>query len=99
MDLTDQKARAPDVLSQLKMGMRSVRRQAQFIYEQRIKGLPPPTAPEIDDESTKRFTEALRAAQNYLEYGAGGSTLVADQLRIPTISVESDRYYAKVVRR
>ena len=72
---------------------------AKFFYRQRIKGFPTPTAPHFDEETLAFFTEKLKAARSYVEFGAGGSTIMADRLGIPTVSVEGDRYYAKSVRK
>jgi len=51
----------------------------------------------MDPEGTARFKQELEKATSYLEYGSGGTTLLADQRNIPTISVENDRFYARAV--
>lgn len=71
---------------------------AKFLYRQRVRGFDPP-APEpfMDPEGTERFRRELEKATYYLEYGSGGTTLLADQRNIPAISVENDRFYARAV--
>jgi hypothetical protein len=70
-----------------------------FFYEQRIRGFDPPDdRPWMDDEGIARFKEELGKATGYLEYGSGGTTVLADRAGIPTVSVESDPYYARAVR-
>ena len=46
-----------------------------------------------------RFAELLAASNGYLEYGAGGTTLLANRLGIRTLTIEGDRFYASVVRK
>lgn len=70
-----------------------------FYYVQRIKGFDPPSRPHLDDETAAWLEEQLRASRLFLEFGCGGSTLLADRLGVRMISVESDPYYAAVVRR
>ena len=88
-------------MGKLKLGKRWERAKeiAQFLYVQRVKGFDPPGTPHFDDETREWFETRLRAAKFYLEFGAGGSTVLAGQLGIPTISVEGDPYYARAVRR
>lgn len=70
-----------------------------FFYAQRIKGFDPPGAPSLDDETLAFLTTALGHTSLYLEYGSGGSTVLASNLGVRTISVESDPYYARAVRK
>lgn len=69
----------------------------QFLYVQRVKGFDPPQAAHLDQETLARLTAELRRCQAYLEFGSGGSTLLADALGVPTVSIESDRFYARTV--
>ncbi len=71
---------------------------ARFLYAQRIKGFDAPDRPHMDEPSYERFMTLLRGASLYLEFGSGGSTIEAAKLGIPTICIESDRYYAQVIR-
>ena len=77
----------------------NVRGLVRFLVKQRITGLDAPTEPHFDPEATKEFERHLRTSRSYLEFGCGGSTMLADRLGIPTVSVESDSYYAQTVRR
>ena len=72
---------------------------ARFFYVQRIRGFDPPGQPLLDDESGAWLAARLKSAKLYLEFGSGGSTLLANRLAVPSITVESDRFYAAVVRR
>jgi len=88
-------------MGKLKLGKRwqRAREIVQFLFIQRIKGLDSPGPPHFDDDTREWFETRLRKAKFYLEFGAGGSTVLAAKLGIPTISVEGDPYYAKAVRR
>ena len=83
----------------LKQRLQRAREIAQFLYVQRVKGFDRPGPPHFDDETRKWFETRLGKAKSYLEFGAGGSTVMASRLGISTISVEGDPYYAKAVRR
>lgn len=83
------------------MGAARIRRildLARFLFVQRVRGFNPPTEPHFDKQTKRFFEGKLSKSSFYLEFGAGGSTLLADRFGIPTISVEGDRYYAKAVR-
>ena len=70
-----------------------------FFCLQRVKGFGPPTGPHLDQETASWLADELRGTKLFVEFGCGGSTLMADQLGVPTLSVESDPYYATAVRR
>ena len=72
---------------------------AYFLYVQRIKGFSAPGDPHLDPETAAALRELLAGSSFYLEFGSGGSTLLADRLGVPTVCVDSDRYFADVVRR
>jgi hypothetical protein len=58
-----------------------------------------PDKPSMPPEATAALTAAFRAASCYLEYGSGGSTVLALDLGVPVIvSVESDRAWLQLVR-
>lgn len=69
-----------------------------FFYVQRVRGFTPPSRPHLDDQTIKWLSNELRATKLFLEFGCGGSTLLADKMAIPTMSVESDPFYAATVR-
>ena len=79
--------------------LRKIRSLARFLYVQRIKGFDPPGRPVLDGASADWLAERLKAAKLYLEFGSGGSTLLANRLGVPSVTVESDRYYAAAVRK
>jgi hypothetical protein len=58
-----------------------------------------PDSPSMPAEAVALLTEALGGAGCYLEYGSGGSTVLATGLGVPVIvSVESDRAWLELVR-
>lgn len=83
------------------MGIRSrfeaYKKLAIFYYVQRVKGFEVPTEPHLDVGATAALKTHLSRARFYLEFGSGGSTLLADRLGIETITVDSDPYFTKAV--
>lgn len=77
---------------------REARNLAKFIVRQRTRGFDVPSRPHFDPLSEPMFEALLRQAGSYLEYGSGGSTVLAARLGVPTLTVESDRFYARSVR-
>ena len=70
----------------------------KFFYIQRIKGFDPPSdEPFMDAEGVARFRQELSRATRYIEFGSGGTTVLADRAGLDTISVENDRFYARAV--
>lgn len=57
-----------------------------------------PDQPHFDDALLAVFGTLQRNARCYVEYGCGGSTMVAARLNLPTTSVEGDAVYAAAVR-
>lgn len=75
------------------------RRLAKFLFVKHIRGFTAPTdQPHLDAATLDLLRRKLRESRCYLEFGSGGSTVLADRIGVRTISVESDRQYAKVVR-
>ena len=79
--------------------LRLMRDRLRFFYAQRIRGFDTPTRPHLDDETAAWLEDQLRKTKLYLEFGSGGSTVLANSLGVASISVESDRFYARAVRR
>jgi hypothetical protein len=78
--------------------LRTIARLPAFLYAQRVKGFDPPTdEPFMDPEGVERFKYELSHSSRYVEFGSGGTTVLADRKGVPTISVESDRFYARAV--
>lgn len=71
----------------------------KFLYVQRVQGFRPPSEPQLDPEALQEFKRLLGASRSYLEFGSGGSTILASKLGKPTLSVECDRFFAASVRK
>lgn len=71
----------------------------QFLYAQRLIGFDVAEVPAFDQGGIHLFEQRLSQAASYLEFGSGGSTLVAACSGVPLISVESDRRFLQAVRR
>jgi hypothetical protein len=78
--------------------LRKIGRVAQSLYLQRIKGYDVPDMPHFDSESTPYFIQKLSAATLYLEYGAGGSSILASKMGKNFVSVDSDSYFIASVK-
>lgn len=78
--------------------LRRVVREFKFELTKRTRGFNVPNSPSFDPRSIDMFQDELGKAKCYLEYGSGGSTVLASTLGIPGVTVESDRYYASSVR-
>jgi hypothetical protein len=72
---------------------------AQFFYHQRVVGFSVPDEPWFDDDSSSNFKALMARARSYVEYGAGGSTILADRTDVPTITVEGDPFFAQAVQK
>lgn len=71
---------------------------ARFFYHQRVKGFAVPDDPWFDAGATDAFNDHLSRSRLYVEFGTGGSTLLAGRLGKRTVSVESDPWFARAVR-
>lgn len=98
----DEKLGAPVAIFKRKKLMRRVeamKELVRFHYNRAVSGITPPSEiPYFDPEGVKAFKKQLAKATCYLEFGSGGSTVLADRAGIPSVSVESDRGYAKAVQ-
>ncbi|WP_054106013.1 hypothetical protein [Novosphingobium sp. AAP83] len=79
--------------------IRRLRDIARFMYAQRIVGFDVSDTPWLDEETAQWLEARLAKTAMYMEFGAGGSTRLAGRMKVPTISVEGDRYFARSVRR
>ncbi|GAB3373448.1 hypothetical protein NCG89_07280 [Spongiibacter taiwanensis] len=61
-----------------------------FFAHRRLYGFDVPEQPHFDPDSTAYFVAALDRCQRYLEYGSGGSTVLAAEKGKPMTSVDSD---------
>jgi len=82
-----------------RLSLRKLPGLAHFFYIQRIRGFDPPVQPLLDDDTGAWLADRLKSTKLYLEFGSGGSTVLANRLGISSITVESDRFYAASVRR
>jgi hypothetical protein len=74
-------------------------RTAKIVIGNRVRHFDVPTEPHFDPESTAYFREQLAKARNYLEYGSGGSTVLANQMVTNLVSVDSDANFLGDVQR
>ncbi len=71
----------------------------RFFYIQRVRGFESPTEPHLDPETAEWLQRRLRGTKLFLEFGSGGSTVLANRLGVRTITVESDPFYGAAVRK
>ena len=79
--------------------LRLARDTLQFFYIQRVRGFDSPTSPHLEPNVTDWLERRLQTTKLFLEFGSGGSTVLANRLGVPSITVESDRFYAKAVQK
>jgi hypothetical protein len=63
----------------------------------RVRGYEVPDTPHFEPESLEYFQSRVRSGQLYMEYGSGGSTVLAARAGANVISVETDRHYLQSV--
>jgi hypothetical protein len=71
----------------------------KVVVAKRVKSFEVPDTPFFDEASTQFFADIITDVDNYLEYGSGGSTLLAHQHAQNLVSVESDRRFLRAVQR
>src|SRR5215217_639182 len=74
-------------------------RTTKIAVSKRVSPIEVPDQPHFDTPGTEFFNEIIPQATNYLEYGSGGSTLLAHQYVKTLVSVETDRRFLKAVAR
>ncbi len=74
-------------------------RTAKIVIGNRVRHFDVPAEPHFDELSTAYFREQLATARNYLEYGSGGSTILANQVVTNLVSVDSDANFLGDVQR
>jgi hypothetical protein len=72
---------------------------ARLVARQRLWGFSIGDQPCMGDASNAAFERMLEDCRFYMEYGCGGSTVLAARLGKPFISVETDRFFLKAVRK
>ena len=70
-----------------------------FFWTQRISGYAVPDMPRFEEDGAGYFEKVVRQSSFYLEYGSGGSTVLAARLKKRFISVDSDKYFLRAVQR
>src|SRR5579872_1792445 len=70
----------------------------RFFITQRFLGFTVGEEPALDEASKPAFASMLRECRFYLEYGSGGSTVMAARMNKRFISLETDPYYMRAVR-
>lgn len=71
----------------------------KFLVQRHFVGIKAPVAPDMEPILLDKLDQLLSASAFYLEFGSGGSTVHAARAGIPTLSVESDPYFARAMRR
>lgn len=74
-------------------------RAAGSVLANRARHVEIPAEPYFDDESTGYFRVQLERARNYLEYGAGSSTVLANRYVNTLVTVDTDGPLLADVRR
>jgi hypothetical protein len=70
----------------------------KFVVRRQLYGLEVGDTPWFDPDGGEFYARALRGARTYLEYGSGGSTVLAAGIVDRLVSVESDHIFARAVR-
>ncbi len=74
-------------------------RMAKCVISHRTRHFDVPSEPHFDAESTEYFRQQISSARSYLEYGSGGSTILANRVVGTLVSVDSDAKFLSEVRR
>jgi hypothetical protein len=74
-------------------------RTAKVVFANRVRHVDVPVEPHFDAASAAYFRGQLESARNYLEYGSGGSTILANRFVANLVSVDSDASFLADVRK
>src|SRR6201984_3595128 len=69
-----------------------------FLVRRAMRGFAVPDEPHFDEIATPYFLSLIGDCRFYLEYGSGGSTVLAAALNKPFLSVDTDRLFLESVR-
>jgi hypothetical protein len=69
-----------------------------FLVRRAMQGVAVPDEPHFDEIATPYFRSLIGDCRFYLEYGSGGSTVLAAALNKPFVSVDTDRLFLESVR-
>jgi hypothetical protein len=78
---------------------REIRDTIDFLRQQRRKEFKIPERPMLDAAEMPVFCRMLENCRRYLEYGSGGSTVLAARLNKPFTSADTDQYFLMAVQR
>jgi hypothetical protein len=70
-----------------------------FLIRRAIRGVAVPDEPHFDELAGPYFFSLIGSCRFYLEYGSGGSTVLAAALKKPFVSVDTDRLFLQSLRR
>jgi hypothetical protein len=73
--------------------------KVHFFIGSRIKDAHVSDQPHLDEEGAEYFRQRISKSQIYLEYGSGGSTIVASRNTKQMFTVESDAAFLRAVRK
>src|SRR6202158_4422383 len=73
--------------------------KVHFLVKSRIEDAHVSDQPHLDEESSEYFRERISKSRVYLEYGSGGSTIVASQNTKQLLSVESDAAFLRAIKK
>lgn len=68
-----------------------------FFVLRKFQGMKIPDEPYFSEEVKSFFSSSLKSCRFYLEYGSGGSTVMAARLGKNFISVDTDKFFLKCV--
>jgi hypothetical protein len=71
---------------------------ARFVARKHIRGYTISPEPAFDEEGLDFFKSTIGDSKVYLEYGSGGSTILASRFVAKLVSVENDGLFANAVR-
>lgn len=75
------------------------RLKLSFEFKKRFRGFEVGDSPHLDPEAVVLFRDLLASSRKYLEFGAGGSTVLAANTSKRGMCIEGDRYFLRDVRR
>ena len=78
---------------------RHVRDLLRFAARQRKLDFQIGDQPMLDEDASTVFLELFANASSYLEYGSGGSTVLAARSHKPFVSVDTDRFFLKALHK
>lgn len=74
-------------------------RKARIVASHRFSEIVVPSSPHLDEEGLRYFESRISTVSRYLEYGSGGSTVLAHKHVDCLVSVDSDRRFLRAVEK